>query len=264
MPVIVLNGGPGFGHSYLRPHLDALAKQNKIIYYDQRCCGFSPGDAATQTLTIDQYVADLEALRQTLGIERFVLLGHSWGTHLALRYAIKHPDHLAGMVLMSSCPASTEELGTMAAALEHRLSIHQNVLDRIRDSKPFQEHNPSTVEAFYTLVVSAQVSNPADAKKIQVNFSEEAARNIATVNPTLFGELFSNPFNLYSELKKIHVPTLVLHGEEDFIPQTSARKIQAALPEASYIEIVDAGHYPFAEKEHETLSTVSDFLRKIN
>jgi proline iminopeptidase len=80
VPLVLVNGGPGFDHTYLHlsPVWDALGKNRRVVFYDQRGNGRSVGEHKGQTLTLKDQIEDLEALRAHLGAERIDLLGHSW------------------------------------------------------------------------------------------------------------------------------------------------------------------------------------------
>lgn len=95
--VVVLHGGPGVTHDYLRPEWDRLASVGEVVYYDQRGCGANP---ATGALTWQEDVADLDRLIRNLRQGRKVFLaGSSWGSELALRYAYLHPEGVDAVVL---------------------------------------------------------------------------------------------------------------------------------------------------------------------
>src|SRR5512135_2039724 len=85
-PVVVLHGGPGADHGYLRSGFDALAHDRELVYYDQRGGGRSPVPRDVPVGWRDQ-VADLEALREIWALDRLTLVGYSWGGLLALLYA---------------------------------------------------------------------------------------------------------------------------------------------------------------------------------
>ena len=98
VPVLVLHGGPGGGCSpAMRRYFDPSAY--RIVLFDQRGCGRSRPHAEVQGNTTWDLVADIEQIRTTLGIEKFILFGGSWGATLALIHAISHPDRVAHLVL---------------------------------------------------------------------------------------------------------------------------------------------------------------------
>ncbi len=98
VPVLVLHGGPGGGCSpAMRRYFDPDVY--RVVLFDQRGCGRSRPTASVESNTTWDLVADIEAIRQALGIERFVLFGGSWGATLALVYAITHPERVCHLVL---------------------------------------------------------------------------------------------------------------------------------------------------------------------
>lgn len=105
-PLVVLHGGPDFNHTYLLPELDDLASAFRLIYYDQRGRGRSSAAVSPDDVTIESELDDLDRLRAHFGLTELSLLGHSWGSLLAMAYANRHPDHVSQLILMNSGPAS--------------------------------------------------------------------------------------------------------------------------------------------------------------
>jgi len=101
--VVVLHGGPGAHHDYLLPQYDRLATGRELLYYDQRGGGRSPVPRETP-VGWQEHVADLEAIRGALALERLTLCGYSWGGLLALLYYVEHPGRVERLALVS--PAS--------------------------------------------------------------------------------------------------------------------------------------------------------------
>ncbi|MDP3961803.1 MAG: prolyl aminopeptidase [Pseudorhodobacter sp.] len=98
VPVLVLHGGPGGGCSpAMRRYFDPAVY--RVVLFDQRGCGRSRPQAMVEANTTWHLVADMEVIRRTLGLDRFILFGGSWGATLALIYAISHPDRVAQLVL---------------------------------------------------------------------------------------------------------------------------------------------------------------------
>ena len=98
VPVIVLHGGPGGGCSpAMRRYFDPGVY--RVVLFDQRGCGRSRPTAAVEDNSTWHLIRDIEAIRQALGIDRFVVFGGSWGATLALAYAITHPERVLHLVL---------------------------------------------------------------------------------------------------------------------------------------------------------------------
>jgi proline iminopeptidase/L-proline amide hydrolase len=97
-PVILIHGGPGGTHLNFG-HLLSLADQRPVILYDQLDSGMSDHVGDPANWKPERFVAELEAIRRALGVERWHLIGHSWGSALALEYAAAYPQHTASAVL---------------------------------------------------------------------------------------------------------------------------------------------------------------------
>ncbi|MDD5765133.1 MAG: alpha/beta fold hydrolase [Candidatus Marinimicrobia bacterium] len=103
IPLVLINGGPGGTHHCFHPWLTAASKDFMVIYYDQRGCGLSdykPGEGYSFEQTVD----DLENLRKALNINRWIVLGHSYGGAIAQYYTIKYPQHVIGQILVGAVP----------------------------------------------------------------------------------------------------------------------------------------------------------------
>jgi proline iminopeptidase len=103
VPLVLINGGPGGTHHCFHPWLSGAKEKFKIIYYDQRGCGLSDYYPAGG-YTFDQTVDDLENLRKALKIDKWIVLGHSFGGGIAQYYTIKYPQNVIGQILVSSVP----------------------------------------------------------------------------------------------------------------------------------------------------------------
>src|SRR5882672_598052 len=114
--VLLLHGGPGFTHEYLEAFESFLPQAGiEMYYYDQLGCNNSdqPDDPALWTLA--RYTTEVEEVRRGLGLEQFVLYGHSWGGILAIDYALKYQRHLRGLVISDMCAGTRAYLKRTAA-----------------------------------------------------------------------------------------------------------------------------------------------------
>ena len=123
VPLIGIHGGPGGSHDYLLP-LTRLSEERTIILYDQLDCGDSdkPGDA--RNWTVERFVAEVDALRTALEIDRCIILGHSWGGLIAVEYAARNPAGLQGAILASPLISAARWI---ADNLAHRAALPPDV-----------------------------------------------------------------------------------------------------------------------------------------
>lgn len=104
LKVLLLHGGPGFGHEYFECFEDFLPQAGvTFYYYDQLGSAYSDQPADKSLWTLPRFVEEVEEVRLGLGLENFVLLGHSWGGILGIDYALKYQRHLRGLVISNMC-----------------------------------------------------------------------------------------------------------------------------------------------------------------
>ena len=113
IPLVLLNGGPGCTHHVFHPAFSRAKEFAKVIYCDQRGTGRSDTEGAGEKYTVKQAVDDLDSLRKSLHVDRWVVLGHSYGGFLAQCYALEYPERLLGLILVAaSTGARGVETGT--------------------------------------------------------------------------------------------------------------------------------------------------------
>src|SRR6266508_4793439 len=103
-PLVLMHGGPSADHTTMLP-FRRCADRFTLVFYDHRCNGRSVG-APVSSMTWENLTADADALRERLGFERWAVLGHSFGGHVALEYALRYPDRLSHLVLLDTAAHS--------------------------------------------------------------------------------------------------------------------------------------------------------------
>ena len=127
-PLMIVHGGPGASHDYFLPYLLPLARQNRLIFIDERGSGRSEKLDDPSGYTVENMVEDVEAVRQELGLGKVSLLGHSYGGVLAQAYALKYQQNLTHLILASTF-ASTSGINEVFVLMKQRMS--PEVRDRI-------------------------------------------------------------------------------------------------------------------------------------
>src|SRR6202790_4302847 len=119
--VLLLHGGPGFSHEYLEAFESFLPQAGiEMYYYDQLGCNNSDQPDDPSLWTLARYTTEVEEVRRALGLEHFVLYGHSWGGILAIEYALHYQQHLSGLII-SNMTAGTQAYLKRTAALKLQL-----------------------------------------------------------------------------------------------------------------------------------------------
>ncbi len=110
-PLVLINGGPGGTHHYFHPWFSRARKYAKVVYYDQRGCGLSDFEPGEGGYSVEQAVSDLEAVRDALGLDKWALLGYSYGGFLAQLYTVLHPERVSGLILLGASPGIKADTG---------------------------------------------------------------------------------------------------------------------------------------------------------
>ena len=101
-PILVLSGGPGTPHYYLKS-LSLLGKNRQVVFYDQLGCGKSSHNTDKSLWTMDNLLEHIELLVSALGFDKLTIFAHSWGSILAIEYTLKHPEKIISLILESPC-----------------------------------------------------------------------------------------------------------------------------------------------------------------
>jgi proline iminopeptidase len=252
---VVLHGGPGAHHDYLLPAFDALATGRTLIYYDQRGGGRSPVDRDTPVGWREQ-VADLEALRVRWEIERLTLAGYSWGGLLAMLYAVTHPERVERLALVSPAPAwkggraeferRFQQRSMAPALIEAREALRHSGL---------RERDPSAHQArLFALAVGGWFHDPLAARSLTpFRLTERTQRAV--------WESLGD-YDLRPALGALHLPALILHGDDDPIPWETARET-ADLLGAEFDLLPDCGHVPYVEAFDRFVAGLDAFLPRL-
>ena len=153
-PALVLHGGPGSGctprwRRYFNPD------RYRIVLFDQRGCGRSTPHASQPGIDLStnathHLIADIELLRRHLGVERWLLLGGSWGTTLALAYAEQHPDRVTEIVLEGIATTTKWEVDWITRGVG---AFFPDAWQRLRNGVPEAERTGSLVDAYHRLLM---------------------------------------------------------------------------------------------------------------
>ncbi len=257
-PIVFLHGGPGMDHTYFLPQMAELAKDYRLIFFDQRTSGRSAADVNEASVTLDNFVEDIEGIRAAFDLDKMNLAGHSWGGFLAMAYAVKHPDKLNSIMLFNATPPSSEYQAEMSQSVSEKTPAEDVVARRrILQSDAYRRQQSSAFEALYRNTFRVSFYDKAQVENLTLTFpSDFAARNARLRH--LYGDLDS--FNLLAGLKKVTCPALIVHSENDNIPIQAPEAIHAALAKSEFFLMEASGHFPFIESQDEFFKGVRDFM----
>jgi prolyl aminopeptidase len=256
IPVIFLHGGPGAGASpqsrgFFNP------KKYRVVIIDQRGCGRSLPYAETRENTTWDLVADIEKVREMLGIESWLVFGGSWGSTLSLAYAETHPERVRGLILRGIFLCRQLEIDWLNEAGGVSM-VYPAQWQRYLAQVPPEKHG-ELVQSYHALLNSPDRATALAAAKAWADWEnylvcfepqesdEDAEKSlaIARLENHYFVHLgwFGDGRGLLENAHKIrHIPTVIVQGRYDLCtPTRSAWDLKQALPEADLC-IIQGGH----------------------
>lgn len=264
-PIFILHGGPDFDHTYLLPDMDRLSGDFRLIYYDQRGRGRSSGNVQPEDVSIQSEIEDLEALRDYFRLESVAVLGHSWGGVLAMEYAIRHPDRVSHLILMNTAPASHDDYALFRQEFVKKLGDDAEKRQALSSSAAYAEGDPDTVAAYYRIQYGATVKRPGDLEKViaslRSSFTKESILKSWAIEDRLMDETWGlSEYDLLPELRRLSIPTLVIHGDYDFVPVECSVHIAQSIQGARLVVLEDTGHFSYLESPNAVREAIVDFF----
>jgi proline iminopeptidase len=254
-PVVILSGGPGDDCDYLMPVAKDVARSAQAIVPELRGTGRSIPPLIDQgTISVAAYLDDLEALRVSLRIDRWTVIGHSAGGLLAMRYAAAYPRHVDKLVLLDTVPVASELL----------IPLNDNILDRfsaverdrmaalLQSSSSDAQHDVALLQAavfFFDRKLGAKI------------VTDIAKTYHADVGRLLGGDLIPpDGYNLRPSLKDFERPVLVLSGRQDPMDPLMAAETATAFKHSTLRFIDRAGHFSWFEQPEQFEIALNAFL----
>lgn len=247
--LLLLHGGPGFDHSSYKPGFSQLADVAQVIYLDHRGNGRS-APSTPERWNLAQWGDDVRAFCDTLGIERPIVMGQSFGGFVAMSYALRHPDHPAKLILSST--AARHRIDRVLAAFERLGGAAARDVARRYWEKP----GPDTVRDYAKVCLPLYNRTPQDPDanaRTMWNFDVMFA----------FGGGEDQRFNFLPALSTLRCPTLVLGGEDDPItPIGDAEDIAAAIPSelVRFERFAGCGHGVFRDAPERGFAVIREFV----
>jgi proline iminopeptidase len=259
IPVLFVHGGPGGGTSKSdRRFFDP--EKYRIILFDQRGSGRSTPHAELTNNTTAHLVADMEAIRETLGVDRWVLFGGSWGTTLSLVYAQSHPERVMGLILRGIFLCRQQDFDWL-----YQSGARHVFPDYWEDFvKPIPEsERDNMVAAYYRLLTGEnELARMAAAKawslwegrcatlrpsaKVVESFSEpHRAVSLARIEAHYFAnDGFIEENQILNDAAKLEgIPGIIVHGRYDMVcSMDNAHSLHRHWPDSELHIIRDAGH----------------------
>jgi proline iminopeptidase len=233
--IVLVHGGPGsWDHSYFKPHFSRLTALAQVVYLDLRDHGRSDRRDPTGW-SFEVCADDVRSFCDALGIERPVVLGHSLGGIIVMRYGARHPGHAGALILQSTM--ARFDLDRLVEGFRSAAGV------KVADLARLHYGGHPVAEAEWARVFAA--FGPA------VPDTDELARRLGNPALSVPGMELLRRLDVVAQLTEISSPTLVCVGRLDPVtPVSAAQEIFDAIPSSlGRLEVIDgAGHFPWLDR----------------
>ena len=261
IPLITVHGGPGSTHHGLEP-LKALSDDRCVVFYDQLGCGKSDRPDDVTLWRTERFVEELHELRQCLGLDRVHVLGHSWGTMLAMDYYLAHPEGISSLVMSSPCISIPRWLEDCAEYRRQLPPQVQEALDRHERARTTDsDEYKAATEVFNRRHVHRM--DPLPDPMVRAREGRGHAVYEAMWGPNEFymtGSL--RDYDRSDRLGEIKVPALFSCGRVDEATPRTTEWYHSLTPKSEFVVYENSAHMPHWEETDLYVSVVRAFLHK--
>jgi proline iminopeptidase len=258
LPLFVLHGGPGLDHTMFGSYLDPLGDLCRLLLVDERGTGRSEL-SGPETWTLERHAADVEVLAAELGLDRYAVLGHSYGAFIALQHAVDFPGRPAATIVSSGLPDAR-----YLEQVERELEAFEPVELREQVTSSWaREADARTQEDVASLLVDQLPFHFADPRDPRIE-DMAASMGDAVYGPDVLRAAANGDYGhiaVEDRLGGVTHPVLVLAGRHDRTCSVAGAEAMAAgLPDAQLVVFEHSGHMTFVEENEAYLAAVRAFL----
>ena len=264
LPLLAIHGGPGAPSDYLEP-LAALGDERPIFLWDQLGCGRSDRPSDRSLWTLERFVAELHAVRRALAPGPVHILGHSWGTMLAIEWLVtRKPAHIASVIFAGECMSVPRYLADVKALLATLSPESQSAIaeaDRTGNYESPEYLRAYNQDYFSRYLARTSVDNDF-LKRTLAGFGEPVYSYMwGPAEFTCTGTLRS--FDRTRDLASLRLPVLFHSGEFDECRPETAREHAAMTPGAQFVMIPGAAHLTMVDQPDRCNKAIRDFLAHV-
>jgi proline iminopeptidase len=262
LPLLTLHGGPGFPHDYMEP-LGALGDQRPVIFYDQLGCGRSDRPDDGSLWRIERFTEEVKQVVAGLNLERYHLIGHSWGGMLAIDFALTQPPGLVGLILASPVVSVSRFVKDLARLLAEMPVEMQAAIDKKEKEPAYEGEDYTLAEAeFYRRHLFGDVD--PDSEIVQRTFAGMGQEVYGTMQGdselTVRGNL--KDYERADRMGEIEVPVLLTCGRTDECTPESMAWAASLIPAAELVVFEESAHMPHLTETERYNSIVRSFLAR--
>ena len=258
-PLLIINGGPGLDCEGFVPLAELLSYKYMTILYDQRGTGKSElKQVDSTTVTLQLMADDIESIRNYFKIDKWIVLGHSFGGFMAEYYAGHYPESIKAMILSSTGGIDLGVLKYFNENLQIRLS--QTERDSLKYWSDKVKEGDTTRTVKYNKAKFLASAYLYDKKYVPKLAQRLAFGGYPQITSLVYKDLFKINFDCREVLKDFTKPVLIIQGRQDPTGDGVAYEVHSALKNSSLVFINKSGHYSWWEQSEQYKAEVEKFM----
>lgn len=273
VPLVIVHGGPGASHDYFLPYLLPLMRDNRLVFIDERGSGKSSKLEDVKQYTIANMVEDIETVRQTLGLGKINLLGHSFGGALVQAYAFKYQKNLSHLILGSTF-ASTRELNEALAKMKNEMDPKDRArIDALESAGLFGkgeawEHGRYPEEyaklawgkGYLPYLYQNHLDPTFDPLSSNTGTAWDVYREMWGSDGEFVVDGNLSEVEYVDKLSQIKVPTLIIVGDHDESDPRMSKEMHEKISGSQLVILPRSGHMTFVDQPELFVKTVREFV----
>lgn len=258
-PLLIINGGPGMNSAGFEGLAKTLSEKYQTILYDQRGTGKSVLTTVdSSTVNMQLMMDDIESIRKALKIEKWSILGHSFGGMAASYYATLHSKNIDKIILSSSGGIDMELMTYARTSIDSKLS--KTDLDSVNYWTQKINEGDTSHHARLRRGIHLAPAYVLDKKYIPI-IGERLTQSNWTINQLIWADLRKINFDCAAKLKSFDRPVLIIQGKEDIIKASTAEKAHQAIRHSKVVLMEHCSHYGWLDNEKVYFREIYSFLK---
>jgi proline iminopeptidase len=261
-PIVFIHGGPGLTHDYFISYFNDLVNHGyQLIFYDQRGNGKSKSfEIDNKYININEFTLDIETLKNELGLDKIILLGHSMGGFFAINYSRNFLENVEKIVLLNSIPIDIDNIIKMNQNIITAMDSYKSEVEESINNLKFKEHDEDSLKNYLTTINQSSFYNKNLTFKLFENaiITEDFMKRFEKINSLILNEYITllEDYNI----KEINIPVLLINSEYDFIPIESSNFISSYINDCEVKKVEKCGHYSFIENTKDVIDIILEWI----
>lgn len=258
-PILVLSGGPGTPHYYLKS-LSLLGENRQVVFYDQLGCGKSSHNTDESLWTMDNLLEHIELLVSALGFDKLTIFAHSWGSILAIEYTLKHPEKIINLILEGPCisvPKWIDDAWAFRRTMSKKVQESLNQYELL-GQVDWVNYERAVLECYKKCFCILEPW-PQELLETAMEVNQDMHKTMWGINAFYVTSQLSE-YDASDRLPEIKCPILLTRGTYDIVSLETAKSYERLIHKARLVSFENSSHTTHIESPTKYITALQKFL----